>query len=109
MRQLALRLYDDENGFVVSAELVLITTIGVLSLLVGLAEVANAVNQELEDVGSAFGSVNQSYRYAGMIGHKGYWSGSFFHDHVDACDSQWDLACDIPPLPECAPMGHFRH
>ena len=60
---LAVTLWNDEAGFIVSAELVLIATIAVLAMVVGLSEVANALNQELEDVASAFGSVNQSFRY----------------------------------------------
>ena len=51
------RLWCDEAGFVVSAELILVATIGVLSLVVGLAEISHGINQELEDVGSAFGAM----------------------------------------------------
>jgi hypothetical protein len=43
------RLWCDEAGFVVSAELILVATIGVLSLVVGLAEISHGINQELED------------------------------------------------------------
>lgn len=51
-------LLNDENGFLVSAELVLISTILIMGLVVGLTEVSFAVNNELEDVASAIGSVN---------------------------------------------------
>ncbi len=64
-------LWNDEAGFIVSAELVLVATIGVISLVVGLSEVAFNVNQELEDVGLAFGSINQTYMYKGVAGAKG--------------------------------------
>lgn len=87
-------LWKDEAGFVVSAELVLIATIVVLSLVVGLSEVANGVNEELEDVGSAVGSINQSLRYSGFSGHKGWIAGSGFDDGPDFCDSQNDITCD---------------
>jgi len=66
MKALALQLFDDEVGFVISAELVLIATILVIGLIVGLSEVAHAVNNELNDVGDAYGSVNQSFRYGGV-------------------------------------------
>ena len=66
MTALALELYRDEAGFVVSAELVLIATILVIGLIVGLSEVSHGVNNELNDVGDAFGSVNQSFRYSGL-------------------------------------------
>ncbi len=91
-------LWKDDAGFVVSAELVLISTIVVLSLVVGLSEVANGVNQELEDVGSAVGSMNQTLRYSGFSGHKGYIAGSSFNDGADFCDGQDDINCD----------GHIR-
>ena len=53
-------LYNDENGFIVSGELVLISTIAVLGLIVGLSEVAGNINNELEDIGSAFGSISDT-------------------------------------------------
>ena len=45
-------LKNDENGFVVSAELVLVGTILVLGMIVGLTELSYGVNEELEDLGS---------------------------------------------------------
>lgn len=63
MLHLLQKLYRDEAGFIVSAELVLIGTIAVLSMVVGLAEVSNSINNELEDVADAYGSVNQDYSY----------------------------------------------
>lgn len=84
-------LLNDDVGFIVSAELVIVATIAVLAMVVGLSEVANAVNQELEDVGAAFGAVNQTYRYAGLDSKKAKWHGSLFDDERDNCDSQFDL------------------
>lgn len=100
MPKLFLHLANDEAGFVVSSELILISTIVVISLIVGLAEVSNGVNQELEDVGAAFGAVNQSFCYHGLTGHKGWIAGSCFGDHVDKCDGQDDISCNDPPQPE---------
>ena len=65
MRHLYTQLVQDEAGFIVSAELILISTILIVALVVGLSEVASAVNHELNDVASAFGSVNQSFRTGG--------------------------------------------
>lgn len=84
-------LIADEAGFVVSAELVLVATLGVLAMIVGLSEVALNINNELEDIGSAFGSISQSYRAGGLSGHGGYSGGSSFDDRTDFCDS----ACDV--------------
>ena len=63
----------------------------VLAMIVGLSEVASAVNQELEDVASAFGSINQTYRYSGLEGHTGSVAGSEFNDGEDFCDSADDI------------------
>ncbi|MHC4876110.1 MAG: branched-chain amino acid aminotransferase [Planctomycetota bacterium] len=92
MTSLINALWKDENGFVVSAELVLISTIAILGLVVGLTEVSHAVNNELEDVASAFGSMNQSFYAKGLHSDgKACTAGSRFHDEVDLCDSQYDI------------------
>ena len=92
MTTLITRLLNDENGFLMSAELILIGTIGVLGLVVGLSEVSFAINNELEDVASAFSSMNQSYSTSGSHSkRKGRGSGSGFDDERDNCDSQWDI------------------
>ncbi len=84
-------LLNDEAGFIVSAELILVATIVVLGLVVGLSELSHNVNQELEDVGSAIASINQTFQYCGNAGHKGGAEGSQFTDYADHCDGQWDI------------------
>lgn len=91
MKNIAAKLWADESGFVASAELILISTIAVLSMVVGLSEVSYGIVQELEDTGSAFGSVNQSYRYNGLCGHAGDVAGSCFLDRIDFCDRAGDV------------------
>lgn len=93
MHALLNNLINDEAGFIVSAELVIVATVGVLAMIVGLSEVGFNVNSELEDIGSAIGSMNQSYHVSGTCGHKGHVGGSCFTDKSDFCDSQ----CDINP------------
>ena len=84
------KLWTDETGFLVSSELVLVSTILVLSMVVGLSEVSRAVNHELADVASAFSSVNQSYRYDGLFSSdrsggygSGYGDSSDFYGDID--------------------------
>ncbi|HBN74580.1 MAG TPA: hypothetical protein DD473_01920 [Planctomycetaceae bacterium] len=97
-------LLNDESGFIVSAELVLIATILVIGLIVGLSSIQHAVVAELNDVGDAIGSANQSYWYSGFSaeksfggGLKAYTRGSAFQDTIDDCDNdQCDIACDVP-------------
>ena len=91
------KFYRDEAGFIVSAELVLVSTITILALVVGLSEVAFGINSELEDVGAAFGSLNQSFCVSGMKNNKGsHTSGSQFGDQIDLCDGQNDIHSTAP-------------
>ncbi len=101
-------LLNDEAGFIVSAELVLIATLLVIGLIVGLSSIQHAVVAELNDVGDAIGSLNQSYYYSGFSkaksfgggggnGVAAYTRGSAFNDTVDDCDNdQCDITCDVP-------------
>ena len=81
-------LWNDQNGFVVSAELILVLTIGVLAMLVGLFSVSKSITQELNDISSAFGAIDQSYCYAGLKKKKHHAQvvGSGFKDGRDDCD-----------------------
>lgn len=63
MQHIANALWQDESGFVVSAELALVGTIASLGMVAGLAEASNNVHNELHDVGSAVGSLDQSFSY----------------------------------------------
>ncbi len=86
------KFWLDERGFIISAELILVSTILVIGLIVGLVELQSAVVHELNDVGEAIGSLNQSYSYAGTNSWKGghtiVTAGSAFFDVVDCacCD-----------------------
>lgn len=95
-------LKNDENGFVVSAELVLVGTIVVIGMIVGLTELSFNVNQELEDVGSAIGGINQTYYYTLAAGRKGESVGSTFLDFEDECDNACNITCDSPGQREVA-------
>ncbi len=86
------RLWNDEAGFVVSAELILIATIAVLGLIVALDTVRNAVTSELSDVAGAIQNVNQSYAWSAVQGHSATVAGSAFADNTDFCDDNGDIA-----------------
>ena len=84
--------HTDEAGFIISSELILIATVAVLAMVVGLTEVRSAVVEELEDVGSAVGSMQQSYWVEGLVSHdKAGIAGSAFDDEADYCDGQDDI------------------
>jgi hypothetical protein len=81
------QLWNDEFGVIISAELVLVLTIAVLAMVVGLHAVAKSVTQELNDLSSAFGALDQSYSYKGLakVRHAAV-PGSAFLDKLDECD-----------------------
>lgn len=103
------RLFQDDRGFIVSAELVLVATLLVIGLIVGLSEVQHAVVAELNDVGDAIGNLNQSYKVSGFSKTtKAYSRGSFFVDTEDACDNdQCEIDCDRPV--QEGPKGGGHH
>lgn len=102
------KFWNDELGAVISAELVLVLTIAVVSMIVGLSEVAYGVVQELNDVGDSIGGLNQSYEFRGFQAladsgsiRKAAYNGSFFADVRDVCDNnQGDIVCNTPPILE---------
>jgi Flp pilus assembly pilin Flp len=81
------RLAQDDDGFVVTIELILITTILVIGLIAGLAAVRDAVVSELSDVASSVQELNQSYRYSPATGRAGRAVGSEFSDRGDSSDA----------------------
>lgn len=90
------RFWQDEAGFVVSSELVLVATLLVLGMIVGLSEVRNSVVQELTDVAQTFGTINQSYSYNGVTGHVSSTAGSTRVDLLDFCDAAADVTGEEP-------------
>ena len=83
------KLWNDEAGALLSAELVLIGTVCVLGVVVGLQSLSQGVAHELADLGHAIGSLNQSYQVGGAETHDGHsYSGrSAYDDGLDQCDT----------------------
>ncbi len=93
------RLWKDQAGFVVSADLLLISSILVLGLLVGLASLRDQIVQELGDVGAAVAILQQGYSWSGVTGHTSSSTGSGMTDTTDFCDE------DPEPGPGFEPLG----
>jgi len=92
-----MKLFRDEQGVIISAELALILTIVVIGVIVGLSEIAVAVNTELNDISNAIGALDQSYAFTGFHARDGklksYTVGSTYRDRLDDCDL--NESCDI--------------
>ncbi len=67
------RLWNDEAGVVMSSELVLLGTVGVLGAGVGLNMLTTSVNEEIQDVAYSIRSLDQSYGFHGYSA-KGAWT-----------------------------------
>ena len=93
MKRVFTRLWNDEAGFVISSELVLVATILVIGMIVGLTTVRDQVVQELADVAGAISDINQSYSYSGVRGHSATTAGSDFRDVHDFCDGPGQEGC----------------
>ena len=62
---LFLRLLRDEAGFVLSAEAMVIGTVGVVGAAAGLATVSRSMNDELAESAFAIRSIDQSFQIEG--------------------------------------------
>jgi hypothetical protein len=92
MKNMMKAFVADEQGFVVSAELVLVSTVAVIGLLVGLSAVRDGVVSELSDVAGAVQDANQSFSLDGVVGHNANTAGFNFLDNLDECDSTNDTS-----------------
>ena len=88
MKSTIVRLWSEQDGAIVSAEIMLVATILVIGVIVGLKSVRDSVVTELADVAQALANVNQTYSYSGTQGHHAYTAGSAFVDLADFCDTQ---------------------
>lgn len=82
-------LWQDEAGFVITSELLIIVTIAVIGMIVGYVAVRDALVQELGDVAAAIGALDQSYFYYGVSNtctSSAFTRGSKFTDGRDLCD-----------------------
>jgi hypothetical protein len=77
MRCLSLLLRDD-RGLVLSSEMVLVGTLGVIGATVGLKAAADSVDAELRDFARAIRSLDQSYCFEGTRGCGAWTAGSSF-------------------------------
>ena len=92
--RIARRLFRDDDGFILSAELILMMTFLIMAAVVGFAVVKDAIATELNDVSNAIGSFDQSFTVSGLqapsqggVDH-GTCAGFGFTDNSDTCDRQ---------------------
>lgn len=87
LARIAKRVWDDSDGFIISIELILISTICVIGLITGWTAVRDAVVSELADVAAAIGVADQSVSTSAGAANA---AGSSFIDQPDHCDEPGD-------------------
>ena len=105
------KLWNDQGGFIISTELVLVATIVVIGMIVGLVSLRNQVVQELVAVGQAIGAISQSYAFTpvqGTCNHNFAWTnGSEYIDKVHYCEAR-QIAGEEPGGISVHNWGDFR-
>ena len=86
-------LWNDEFGVILSAEAVVLGTVGVLGLSTGLTLVSKSVNSELQDLAFAMRSLDQSYEIPAQKGCGAYTAGSSFTQ--EPVEKSLAILCDI--------------
>ena len=76
--QILKELWDDETGVILSAEAVVLGTVGVVGLTTGLTMVSRSVDGELQDLAFAIRSLDQSYEIPAQQSCGAYTAGSCF-------------------------------
>jgi hypothetical protein len=71
MKNLMLKLWNDDAGALIATEWVFVVTILVIGLVVGLKSVQKAVVNELVDTANAVGALSQTYHFGGTRGCDG--------------------------------------
>ncbi|QDV48765.1 hypothetical protein [Gimesia fumaroli] len=82
--------WSEEAGLVMSAELVMLGTVGVLGATVGLSAASTAINDEMVEFSHAIRSLDQSYHIEGHKSCRAWTAGSSYR--------QQDVAVSLADL-----------
>jgi hypothetical protein len=80
MRELMLKVWQDDCGALIATEWVFVATILVLGSITGLVAVRQAVLVELIDMANAVMALNQTYSFTGQSNCQSSTAGSSFQD-----------------------------
>lgn len=75
-----------QAGFVMTTELVLLSTVMVVGLVAGMVTMRDALTAEMEDVAEAIGHLDQTYAFSGIVNGENTAAveGSVFGDATDS-------------------------
>jgi hypothetical protein len=103
-KQIINRFWSEQDGAIVSAEIMLVGSILVLGVIVGLKSVRDSVVTELADFAQAVSNIDQSFCYSGVCGHSANSGGGRFQDQLDFCDVAGSN--DSPQTSKCVNVAH---
>lgn len=92
--KLLTNFWQDEAGLVMSAELVMLGTVGVIGATVGLSAASTAINDEMVEFSHAIRSLDQSYEVQGHTSCRAWTASSSYHQQ-DVEKSLADLCGQI--------------
>lgn len=92
--KLLMNFWQDEAGLVMSAELVMLGTVGVIGATVGLSAASTAINDEMVEFSHAIRSLDQSYEVQGHTSCRAWTASSSYHQQ-DVEKSLADLCGQI--------------
>ena len=102
MRKFLSQLWQDEAGFVISSELVFVSTLLVIGMIAGWATLRDQVLGELGDLADAVSEFDQSYSISAVTGHSASTSGVDFQDDEDFCEEGTGTDQSVTGgLPQC--------
>jgi hypothetical protein len=96
MKQLLAKLWSDDCGALIAAEFLFISTILVIGIIVGLANVRAAINIELGELANAYLALSQGYTISGQSGCCAATDGS---QAIDTPSTVPPILCTAPALP----------
>ena len=92
----ARKLLADEVGAVVSAEMALLVTTGLLGASAGLESVSESVNSELHDFASALRGLNQNYSVSDRHSDRALVAASWFEQPATDADTANVVVAESP-------------
>ena len=115
-QQLGRKLWQDDYGTVISAELLCIAVVVLIGLIAGFTSLRDAAIAELSDVAGSVQDVAQHYTFNSIEGHASGTAGSSFADATDQCDQPGDpagaadncIVFDLGPSSESPILGDLN-
>jgi len=98
-------LWNDERGAVVTSELVLLGTVGVVGATVGAQKLSKALNEEMTDLAHSIRSLDQSYTIPERKTCFGAWSAGSCFKQMPVEQAIRDLGVEEVPAQQNAPKA----